>query len=1011
MSRVGKALAAMTVAALSFGGLVAASAPAQAAAGDVVINELLYSELAPASSDFLELFNRGSESVDISGWSFYNITLDPASYPGSVFPAGTVIPPGGYLVGAADPTAFATTYGRPADFSFLGTGLSSKGEEVVLCTAADAGACSPTVTAAADRVAYGVTAPWPSSPNGTGPSLELVDPFADNNVAANWGASTVVNGTPGAQNSVFNVPQVQLTEVTATPSEPAPDQPFVVSARTAPDATVSLTYKVMYGTETTIPMLDDAASPGGAGDGVFAATIPGVGAGQLVRYRVIGVRGDQTVSDPGVGDAMRFRGVVVTDPARKAQYPVFEWFIEESVFQDMLANHRCDDYFTPTAFAFKGQVFDNVPVRIKGHHSCNDLEPKWEFNLPAGHLFTVGAPFAYAVDEFNLESNSVPVPQIGWEMSGTAGQPVPKEQTVRVQKNGQFYSIAAILEKYDNVWRANHDYDTWAVYKVQAGGLRTYATPDALAASLDIEKKTPDDGNYSDVWELTQWLTKADSEEKRTWIRNNLDLPEMANVTALIVAMRQWDTVTKNFYVVKDINGTGRWRILQWDLDDILNAGADPKGGDFVTPPLRLNNLFISLFQLPDYQQMHYRRVRTLHDQFLVGDRLLQRFDQLTTCCTADFALDTATWGNRTLTQYRNRFIRAVQERRDMIGLHTVPGEIPPSQSAAPGVVINEIQYNPSTGGDGEFIELANPSTTESVDLSGWVLDGPGTYPIPDGTVLEAGGYVVFVKSDVAFRAAYPGTSAIVGGQYSGSLANEGEAITLSDRGGRLVDTVTYGPTDPWPTAPNGTGPSLELTSPDADNALPQSWAASTGTGTPGALNSASVSQPVWSVLKEFGTTWKYLATGPDQGTAWRASAFDDSAWPSGHGDFGFKNNNRTTIPATIGRATYYFRSTVTVPAGNPIQGAKVNVKVDDGAVVYVNGVEVARYNMGTAAVAFTTLAKSPIDGDAELAVTSLAIPKSALKAGTNVVAVEVHQRATRSAADLTWDGQVNILR
>ena len=62
-----------------------------------------------------------------------------------------------------------------------------------------------------------------------------------------------------------------------------------------------------------------------------------------------------------------------------------------------------------------------------------------------------------------MESNSIAVPQIGWEMSGQVGQPASNEQTVRVQKNAQFYSDAAILEKYDNRWRSHHGYDDWAV--------------------------------------------------------------------------------------------------------------------------------------------------------------------------------------------------------------------------------------------------------------------------------------------------------------------------------------------------------------------------------------------------------------------------------------------------------------------------------------------------------------------------------------------------------------------
>jgi DNA-binding beta-propeller fold protein YncE len=60
-----------------------------------------------------------------------------------------------------------------------------------------------------DQITYVDAAPWPTQPDGTGPSLEIIDPLADNNVAANWRASTTntgkTYGTPTAY-SVFASP-------------------------------------------------------------------------------------------------------------------------------------------------------------------------------------------------------------------------------------------------------------------------------------------------------------------------------------------------------------------------------------------------------------------------------------------------------------------------------------------------------------------------------------------------------------------------------------------------------------------------------------------------------------------------------------------------------------------------------------------------------------------------------------------------------------------------------------
>ena len=81
-----------------------------------------------------------------------------------------------------------------------------------------------------------------------------------------------------------------------------------------------------------------------------------------------------------------------------------------------------------------------------------------------------------------------------------------------------------IIENYDGTRRKAHGYGDMPFYKVEARGLKTYATPALLAASLDVEKKNPDDGNYADIWELTQKLALPDGPAKTQWLRENLCL-------------------------------------------------------------------------------------------------------------------------------------------------------------------------------------------------------------------------------------------------------------------------------------------------------------------------------------------------------------------------------------------------------------------------------------------------------------------------------------------------------
>ena len=74
-------------------------------------------------------------------------------------------------------------------------------------------------------------------------------------------------------------------------------------------------------------------------------------------------------------------------------------------------------------------------------------------------------------------------------------------------------------------------------------------------------------------------------------------------------------------------------------------------------------------------------------------------------------------------------------------------------------------------------------------------------------------------------------------GQYAGNLSSDGEKLTLRDAANVIVDEVDYGNAFPWPVAPNGEGPSLELIHPGLDNDLGGSWRASAGAPTPGRTN------------------------------------------------------------------------------------------------------------------------------------------------------------------------------
>ena len=147
----------------------------------VKVNEIHYNPGRNTQlTEFIELYNPTAAAVDMSGWRFDS----GVNY---IFPSGTSIAAGGYLVIAADPSTMSALYGVTAIGPWTG-GLDSNGENIVLRDQSGN---------KVDGAEYGITSPWPAPSNGDGPTLELVNPAFDNDNGGNWRASI---GVPAVVN-------------------------------------------------------------------------------------------------------------------------------------------------------------------------------------------------------------------------------------------------------------------------------------------------------------------------------------------------------------------------------------------------------------------------------------------------------------------------------------------------------------------------------------------------------------------------------------------------------------------------------------------------------------------------------------------------------------------------------------------------------------------------------------------------------------------------------------------
>lgn len=434
--------------------------------GGVVINEIHFNGIDnTVLNDFIELYNAGTTAVTLSGWRLSG-AID------YVFPSGTVIAPGAYLLIAENPPTIQTKWGKSALGPWTGS-LNSDGETLRLRNASD------TVVATVD---YKVGFPWPVSSDGDGASMELIHPSLDASLGSSWRASLIpaTNATsdtasPDAQNLQFaaNAPP-NIRQVQPSPQQPTASTPFMITAHvTDPDgvATVRLQYQLVApgsfiparlakpivnrnfdattppppnpafedpANWTTVDMNDEGlAGDPQDGDGIYTAIIPGQPNRTLVRYRITitdnpgnSIRAPYP-DDPSLNFAcFVYNGVPAyqgSSAATLQTLPVYHFLTRKQDYDDCVAYDPNKQLIGGTgawtyenweaAFVFEGVVHDHMRYRLHGGNGRYYFTSKRSFRF----FFNKGADFQNRDNNGNLyptKWNSV-VTENCWENRGT----------------------------------------------------------------------------------------------------------------------------------------------------------------------------------------------------------------------------------------------------------------------------------------------------------------------------------------------------------------------------------------------------------------------------------------------------------------------------------------------------------------------------------------------------------------------------------------------------------------
>lgn len=172
----------------------------------------------------------------------------------------------------------------------------------------------------------------------------------------------------------------------------------------------------------------------------------------------------------------------------------------------------------------------------------------------------------------------------------------------------------------------------------------------------------------------------------------------------------------------------------------------------------------------------------------------------------------------------------------------------------------------------------------------------------------------------------------------------------------------------------------------------------------------ASVTLPADTsvTLIENGADWSWRYDSASWDPQWSSPEFDDSTWAVGPAPLGRGAGTWATniMPETLSPIplSSQFRTTVEISDPQALIDPVIEVRADDGVVVYVNGVEVGRRNLPNGNLGQNSYATAaPRTATAVNSLVEFEVPAEVLQPGNNVVAVSTHANY-RSTPDLSFD-------
>jgi hypothetical protein len=974
----------------------------------VIINEIHYNPYVKTELvEFVELYNAGATDIDISGWYFSN----GISYK---FEQGTILSADGYLIVAQSPDHILAKWsvimgGIQSSLVFgpFEGKLKNEGERIELCD---------TDGQTIDEVDYQLGFPWPTVGDpvpkdepGSGHSIQLVNPSIDNDLAGSWRSASPTPLERNIDVYVANSPP-HIRQVKHLPKQPKSNEVVTITAKITDSDGISnviLLYQVVEpgsyipvtipGTSVSVPnpayeggwvnsfMNDDGLNGDEiAGDDIYTVQVPASMQvnRRLIRYRIFlmdgasnfvqvpyqddpqpnfayfvydGVPAWQGAVQPGVTPVVEY-GEEVT-----RSLPVYHLLVRE---QDVLDSQHLpgaqvgqywgEDYLWSGTLVYEDEVYDNIHFRARGGVWRYAMgKNMWKFDFNRGHYFQArddyGKKYKTKWDKLNF---SACIQQGDYQHRGEQG--MFEAATFRLfnlvgtESSLTHWLQFRVIDGALEYGPTQYDGDFWGLYMVieQMDGqfLDEHDLPDGNLYKMEgVTGELNNQGltAATDRSDLNAFVLAYSSRPEASWWLSNVEVDKYFSYRVIVDGIHHYDIgAGKNYFYYLNPEPTPQGYYL-WSQHpwDVDLTWADNMY-DCGNSGLSPFKRY-GLWNNSELRVHRDNRIREIRDLLFNEDQCWQVIDDLAAIIDDPDGGPSMVDADRAMWDYNPIMISGyVNQRKARQGRFYQKADT--KDFPAMVQIMKDYVVQRATEGDPREGELSLDEIAADPD-------------IPDKPTIKYVGSAGFPTNDLAFQ-----TTAFSDPQGSGSFASMKWRIAEVEPGSKFVPSVV-----------------------PEDNSV--------------------------VLLESESPFWKYFKGDKGEPSspvgAWRGLNFDDSSWQQGRTSIGYGDNDDNTELNDMQNnySTIYLRHKFTISDLDEIGSLQLQVYVDDGCIVWINGTEVARVHVSEDLKAYNSFTDATYIDNAAWEEVTLPAPYDYLVEGENIIAVHVLNSSFNSS-DLSID-------